>query len=227
MGEPILLLDFLRGFIHIRGIEDISPITYTWLIMIGLIGLAYLAMRKATIVPNPVQNVIELVMLGLNSLIKDTMGDKGKPFIPLLVAEVFFIFTANMLGIIPGFYSPTASLNTTAAMAIVVFLLTHVIGIKTHGFKYVKSFMGPVWWLTPLFIPVEIISHLSRPLSLSVRLFGNIKGEDLVFFILLVLVPYLIPLPILLLMILTSVLQTFVFVLLTMLYISGAMEEAH
>ncbi len=227
MEEPILLLGFLHGLIHIPGIEDVSPITYTWLIMIVLIGLSYLAMRKASIMPNPVQNVVELVMLGLNNLIKDTMGEKGKPFIPLLVAEVFFIFTANMIGIIPGFYSPTASLNTTAAIAIVVFILTHIIGIKTHGFKYVKSFMGPVWWLMPLFIPVEIISHLSRPLSLSVRLFGNIKGEDLVFFILLVLVPYLIPLPILLLMILTSVLQTFVFVLLTMLYISGAMEEAH
>jgi F-type H+-transporting ATPase subunit a len=227
MEEPILLLDFLRSLVHIGKIEDISPITYTWLIMIVLIGLSYLAMRRATIVPNPVQNVIELVMLGLNNLIKDTMGDKGKPFIPLLVAEAFFIFTANMIGIIPGFYSPTANLNTTAAMAIVVFILTHIIGVRTHGFKYVKSFMGPVWWLTPLFIPVEIISHLSRPLSLSVRLFGNIRGEDLVFFILLVLVPYLIPLPILLLMILTSVLQTFVFVLLTMLYISGAMEEAH
>jgi F-type H+-transporting ATPase subunit a len=202
-------------------------ITYTWLIMIVLIGLSYLAMRRADIVPNPVQNVIELVMLGLNNLIKDTMGEKGKPFIPLLVAEVFFIFTANIIGIIPGFHSPTASLNTTAAMAMVVFVLTHIIGVKTHGFKYIKSFMGPVWWLTPLFIPVEIISHLSRPLSLSVRLFGNIRGEDLVFFILLILVPYLIPLPILLLMILTSVLQTFVFVLLTMLYISGALEEAH
>ncbi len=132
-----------------------------------------------------------------------------------------------MIGIIPGLFSPTADLNTTAAMAVCVFLLTHVMGVRTHGFKYLKSFMGPVWWLTPLFIPVEIISHLSRPLSLSVRLFGNIKGEDLVLFILLVLVPYLIPLPILLLMILTSVLQTFVFVLLTMLYISGALEEAH
>jgi F-type H+-transporting ATPase subunit a len=223
MEEPILLLDFF----HVPGIGYAPHITYTWLVMILLIGLSYLAMRRADVVPNPVQNVIELVMLGLNNLIKDTMGDKGKPFIPLLVAEAFFIFTANMLGIIPGFYSPTASLNTTAAIAIVVFLLTHIIGVKTHGFKYIKSFMGPVWWLTPLFIPVEIISHLSRPLSLSVRLFGNIKGEDLVFFILLVLVPYLIPLPILLLMILTSVLQTFVFVLLTMLYISGAMEEAH
>ena len=223
MQEPILLLEYL----HIPGLEHAPHITYTWLIMIVLIGLSYLAMRRADIVPNPVQNVIELVMLGLNNLIKDTMGEKGKPFIPLLVAEVFFIFTANIIGIIPGFHSPTASLNTTAAMAMVVFVLTHIIGVKTHGFKYIKSFMGPVWWLTPLFIPVEIISHLSRPLSLSVRLFGNIKGEDLVFFILLVLVPYLIPLPILLLMILTSVLQTFVFVLLTMLYISGALEEAH
>jgi F-type H+-transporting ATPase subunit a len=223
MEHPILLLDLF----HIPGMEHSPHITYTWLIMIVLIGISYLAMRKATIVPNPVQNVIELVMLGLNNLIKDTMGDKGKPFIPLLVAEAFFIFTANMIGIIPGFHSPTADLNTTAAIAVVVFLLTHIIGVKTHGFKYIKSFMGPIWWLTPLFIPIEIISHFSRPLSLSVRLFGNIRGEDLVLFILLVLVPYLIPLPILLLMILTSVLQTFVFVLLTMLYISGALEEAH
>src|SRR4030042_6623802 len=108
MEHPILLLDYL----HIPGMGHAPHITYPWLIMIFLIGLSYLAMRRADIVPNPVQNVIELVMLGLNNLIKDTMGEKGKPFIPLLVAEVFFIFTANIIGIIPGFYSPTASLNT-------------------------------------------------------------------------------------------------------------------
>jgi F-type H+-transporting ATPase subunit a len=223
MEHPILLLNIL----NIHWINEHPHVAYTWAIMIFLFVLSFFAMRRPSIVPNPVQNVIELVMLGLTTFIKDAMGEKGKPFIPLLVAEAFFIFTANMLGVFPGLFSPTADLNTTAAMAVVVFLLTHVVGIRTHGFKYIKQFMGPVWWLMPLFIPIEIISHLSRPLSLSVRLFGNIRGEDLVFFILLVLVPWLIPLPMLALMIFTSILQTFVFVLLTMLYISGALEEAH
>jgi len=109
----------------------------------------------------------------------------------------------------------------------VVFVMTHVVGIRIHGFKYVKHFMGPVWWLTPIMMPIEIISHLSRPLSLSVRLFGNIMGEDIVLAVVILLVPFLVPLPVFVLMIFTSVIQTLVFMLLTMMYIAGAMEEAH
>ncbi|MEJ2068082.1 MAG: F0F1 ATP synthase subunit A [Deltaproteobacteria bacterium] len=224
MEHPILFLDYLDKLLRM---EHYPHVTYTWLIMIFLSVLAYVYMKRASIVPNPVQNVIELVILGLGNLIKETMGEKGMAFMPLLVAEVFFIFTSNLIGVIPGFSSPTANLNTNAAMAVVVFFTTHYVGVKMHGFKYIKQFIGPVWWLIPLMLPIELISHLSRPLSLSVRLFGNIQGEDLVLLILLFLMPYLMPLPIMFLMILTSALQTFVFVLLTMLYISGAMEEAH
>jgi len=223
MEHPYLLLDLIK----VPGFEHYPHVTYTWVIMILLGALAYLSMRKASVVPNPIQNVVEMVLVALNNLIKDTMGEKGRAFMPLLVAEALFIFTANLVGVIPGFHSPTADLNTTAAMAVVVFVTTHVVGVKIHGFKYIKQFLGPVWWLIPLMLPIEIISHLSRPLSLSVRLFGNIRGEDLVLFILLFLAPYFLPLPIMFLMILTSALQTFVFLLLTMLYISGAMEEAH
>ena len=224
MEHPILFLDYIDKILHM---EHNPQVTYTWLIMIFLALMAYISIRKASVVPNPIQNVIELIILALGSLIKDTMGEKGMAFMPLLVAEALFIFTANLVGVIPGFSSPTANLNTNAAMAVVVFITTHFVGVKMHGFKYIKQFIGPVWWLIPLMLPIEIISHLSRPLSLSVRLFGNIQGEDLVLLILLFLVPYLMPLPIMFLMILTSALQTFVFVLLTMLYISGAMEEAH
>jgi len=223
MEHPYLLLDLIK----VPGFEHYPHVTYTWVIMILLGLLAYLSMRKASVVPNPIQNVVEMVLVALNNLIKDTMGEKGTVFMPLLVTEALFIFTANLVGVIPGFHSPTADLNTTAAMAVVVFVTTHVVGVKIHGFKYIKQFLGPVWWLIPLMLPIEIISHLSRPLSLSVRLFGNIRGEDLVLFILLFLAPYFLPLPIMFLMILTSALQTFVFLLLTMLYISGAMEEAH
>jgi len=112
-------------------------------------------------------------------------------------------------------------------MAVVVFVMTHIVGVKVHGVKYLKQFMGPVWWLTPLMMPIEIISHLSRPLSLSVRLFGNIMGEDIVLAVVLLLVPLLVPLPVFALMIFTSCIQTLVFMLLAMMYIAGAMEEAH
>lgn len=223
MEHPYLVFDFF----NIPVFDHYPHILFTWLLLVLLPLFSYLVMRRASVVPNPVQNVIELLVLGLRNMVKDTMGEKGMVFMPLLVTEALFIFTANIIGIIPGFHSPTADINTNSAMAIVVFITTHVVGVKVHGFKYIKQFLGPVWWLTPLMFPIELISHLSRPLSLTVRLFGNIRGEDMVLFVLLILLPYLVPLPIMLLMILTSVLQTFVFVLLTMLYISGAMEEPH
>jgi F-type H+-transporting ATPase subunit a len=112
-------------------------------------------------------------------------------------------------------------------MALCVFFMTHIVGVKLHGLKYFKQFLGPVWWLTPLMMPIEIISHLSRPISLSVRLFGNIMGEDIVLAVVLLLVPLLVPMPVLVLMIFTSVIQTLVFMLLAMMYIAGAMEEGH
>jgi F-type H+-transporting ATPase subunit a len=131
------------------------------------------------------------------------------------------------MGAFAGMKSPTSDINTTVALALVVFFSTHVVGIKTHGFQYIKQFLGPVWWLAPLMLPIEIVSHLSRPLSLAFRLFGNIKGGDLVLIILLVLVPLIVPMPIMALKLFVYIVQTFVFVLLSMMYIAGAMEEAH
>jgi len=97
---------------------------------------------------------------------------------PLIASLGFFILLSNYLGMIPGFFSPTANINTTAACALIVVVTTHVLGVKFHGAKYVKHFMGPVWWLTPLIMPIELIGHLARVLSLSIRLFGNVFGEE-------------------------------------------------
>lgn len=202
-------------------------VSYTWFVMAFLAFFSFLATRRLNIYPGKFQNFMEVVIGGLDSLLTDTMGPEGRRFFPLIATLGLYILTANLLGLIPGFESPTANLNTTVSMAIVVFVMTHVVGIKVHGFKYVKQFMGPVWWLTPLMLPIELISHLSRPLSLSVRLFGNIMGEDIVLAVVLLLVPLLVPLPVFALMIFTSCIQTLVFMLLAMMYIAGAMEEAH
>ena len=202
-------------------------VTYSWFIMATLALFSFLATRRVSIIPGRFQNVMEVVVEGIDTFLTDTMGPEGRKFFPLIATLGIYILTSNLLGLIPGFESPTANLNTTVSLAVVVFAMTHIVGIRVHGIKYVKQFMGPVWWLTPLMMPIELISHLSRPLSLSVRLFGNIMGEDIVLAVVLLLVPLLVPLPVIVLMIFTSCIQTVVFMLLTMMYIAGAMEEAH
>jgi F-type H+-transporting ATPase subunit a len=214
--------DFLATNYHIP-----LHVSYTWLIMILLTLCAYLATRRIDIFPGKFQNVMEVVISGIDSLITDTMGHEGRKFFPLIATIGLFILTSNLMGLIPGFASPTANLNTNASMALIVFAMTHIMGVKVHGAKYVKQFMGPVWWLTPLMIPIEIVSHLVRPLSLTVRLFGNIEGGHIVVAVLFLLAPFLIPIPILFLKVFISVIQTLVFMLLSMMYIAGAMEEAH
>ena len=204
-----------------------THVTNAWLVMALLVLFAILATRRMAIYPNRFQNVMEVIISGFYSLLLDTMGEHGKKFFPLIATLGLYILMSNLIGLIPGFESPTSNLNTTVSMALCVFFMTHIVGVKLHGLKYFKQFLGPVWLLTPLMMPIEIISHLSRPISLSVRLFGNIMGEDIVLAVVLLLVPLLVPMPVLVLMIFTSVIQTLVFMLLAMMYIAGAMEEGH
>jgi F-type H+-transporting ATPase subunit a len=200
---------------------------YAWFVMAFLILCGFLASRRMEIYPGKFQNVMEVVIDSFDSLVTDTMGHEGRRFFPLIATIGLFILVSNLLGLIPGFESPTANLNTNASMAIVVFFITHIVGVKVHGAKYIKQFMGPVWWLVPLMFLIEIVSHLVRPLSLTVRLFGNIEGGHIVVAVLFLLAPFLVPLPILVLKLLICVIQTLVFMLLSMMYIAGAMEEAH
>jgi F-type H+-transporting ATPase subunit a len=204
-----------------------EQVMYSLFVVILLSLLSLLATRRLAVYPGKAQNVMEVIIGGFDSLLNEIMGDNGRKFFPLIATLGLFILTSNLIGIIPGFESPTANINTNAAMAIVVFLSTHVVGVMNHGLKYFKQFCGPVWWLIPLMLPIEIISHISRPLSLTFRLFGNIKGEDIVLLVVLFLVPYFVPIPVFILMIFTSLVQTLVFMLLAMMYIAGAMEEGH
>ncbi|MFO7570677.1 MAG: F0F1 ATP synthase subunit A [Smithellaceae bacterium] len=204
-----------------------AHVTYTLFLCILLIAVSFLATRKLSIYPGRLQNVIEVIIGGFDALLNEIMGHHARKFFPLVATLGLFIFFSNLMGAFPGFKSPTSDINTTVALALIVFLSTHVVGIMTHGFKYIKQFLGPVWWLAPLMLPIEIVSHLSRPLSLSFRLFGNIKGGDLVLIILLILVPLVVPMPIMALKLFVYLVQTLVFVLLSMMYIASAMEDAH
>ncbi|MCK4690873.1 MAG: F0F1 ATP synthase subunit A [Desulfuromonadales bacterium] len=224
MTHPFLFLQWFEQQLHLHLGEHV---TYTWLVMVILTLVAFLATRGATIVPTGLQNLMEVVVTGIEGLLEETMGEEGKAYFPLIATFALFILVSNLLALIPGFYPPTANLNTNAALALTVFVMTHAIGFKKHGGAYVKHFMGPIWWLAPLIFVIEIIGHLARPLSLTLRLFGNMWGHEIVLMIFLMLVPLFLPIPMMLMGILVAFIQTFVFTLLAMIYIAGALEEAH
>lgn len=204
-------------------------IIFTVLTVIAIAVSRRMSAPETYLVPErnlTVRNAVEMAVEAILGLIHDTMGEHGKHFLPLLGSLAFFIFFSNISGQIPGFVPPTDNLNTTAACALVVFFTTHIYGFKVNGMSYLKHFVGPVWWLAPLMIPIEIIGHLARPLSLSMRLFGNIFGDHMVLAVFVSLVPLIVPLPMMFLGIFVAIVQTFVFTLLSMIYISGAIEHA-
>ncbi len=205
-----------------------SHVTHMWLVMAILIVTSLIFAKGVQFLPKKGQNVLEVVIEGLENFMVEITGPEGRFFFPYIATIFLFILVSNLIGLAPGFYSPTASLNTTLALALCSVALTHIIGIKFHGIKYVKHFMGPVWWLIPLMLPIELIGHIARVMSLSIRLFGNIFGKETVLGILFMLAGcYLVPLPILFLGILVSVIQALVFTLLSIIYFVGAMEHAH
>jgi F-type H+-transporting ATPase subunit a len=206
---------------------DMSNVLNTWLTMLIIIILALMVKNKLEMVPGGLQNFWEVVVGTVDDLVIETMGEQGRPYFPLIATLALFILVCNLIGIVPYLFSSTSNLNTTLALALIAFVTTHFVGIKMHGVKYVKHFLGPVPWLIPLMLPIEIIAHLSRILSLSFRLFGNIMGEDLAIIILTILVPYLVPVPMMALHVFISFIQTLVFIMLTMMYIVGSLEEAH
>ncbi len=229
MVEPFLFLQFFQHLLEPFHVSEAgaNAIAYTWLIIALLLLLSVLATKGLKAVPGGLQNFMEVIVGGIENMVVETMGEHGRPFFPLIATLALFILVSNLMGLVPGFYPPTANINTTAACAVIVFVATHVVGIKEHGFKYVKHFMGPIIWLAPMMFFIEVIGHVSRVISLTLRLFGNMNGHELVLMIFFGLAPFLVPLPMMLMGVLVSFIQAFVFMLLAMIYISGSMEEAH
>lgn len=182
--------------------------------------------KKPSLIPTPIQNVFEIYIQFIDNLIKENMGEKGRKYFPLIAAIGLFVFFGNLLGMIPGFESPTANLNTTMALALLVFFIYNFEGIRKQGLAYFKHFLGPVPAMAPVFVIIELLSHLSRPVTLALRLFANMTGGELVSVVLIMLVPFLVPMPVMLIHLIAVFLQTYVFVVLTTVYIAGAITHA-
>ncbi len=255
MGEETTLLDLLPGIhqlkLYLQGplqrdrlLIEAFPSHFTithilgTLLVLGFVTIGAIAFRSAmarggedAIVPPAkfsLRLLFEMFADAVLSVAEGVMGEKNaRKYLPLIGTFACFIFFSNVLALIPGMEPPTSVLKTTAALALVVFLLTHVYGVKENGLAYFKHFLGPVWWLAPLMLPIEIISHVARPLSLSIRLCGNLFADHKVVGAFFVLVPALVPIPFLVLGVLVAVVQTLVFSLLTMVYIQGAVDHGH
>jgi len=174
------------------------------------------------------RNVFEIIMDGSLSIMTGVMGEKNaRRYLPLIGSLALFILFSNLLALIPGFAPPTDTLKTNLALAVVVFLATHYFGIREHGLSYFKHFVGPIPALAPLMLPIELISHIARPVSLALRLMGNMASDHKVVASFFALVPLLVPVPFLFLGILVSVVQALVFCLLSTVYISMAVAHDH
>ena len=230
-GKPLATL---LGWLGIQ-VEDPAHLVPDYIVMCLIIALALIVLlglssRKLSLIPSKRQSVLELLIQAFEGLLVDTIGEEGKKFLPLIATVGLFILSANLLGLVPGFMSPTSKLNVTIGCALVVFVYYHFQGIRAQGLlKYLKHFAGPVPLLAPLMVPIEVISHFSRPVSLSIRLFGNIFAEEVLIVIMASIIPFFLPLPFMAIAIFTAVIQSFVFVLLACIYIAGAVahEEEH
>jgi F-type H+-transporting ATPase subunit a len=227
--EYFFLVEILRAFGLEHFAENYKHVIHSWLIMLFLIIGGFILVRRLKLVPGKGQNLVELIVGGLEDFMVEITGPEGRTFFPYIATIFLYILFSNLIGLVPGFFSPTANLNTTLSMALCTFILTHAIGIKHHGVKYIKHFFGPIPLLAPFMLIIELIGHFARIMSLSIRLFGNIFGKEKVLGILFGLVGFTIvlPMPVVLLGILVSFIQALVFMLLSVVYFAGAMQEAH
>jgi F-type H+-transporting ATPase subunit a len=220
------------GF-HFEGAEVIPPyLVMVMLIFVAITGMC-LVMRSRLSVENPgrFQILLEDGVMAIVGLLEEWIGPDGRAYLPLIATLGLFILLCNYAGLVPGLMSPTTSINVTLGCAITTWVYYHLQGVKAQGaWGYLKHFMVPPgahWTIGFVYFPIEIISHTSRVLSLSIRLFGNIFGEELVILILFSIIPFLVPLPMMFLGLVTASLQAFIFVLLTTIYLGGAVASSH
>ncbi len=233
MERPFTWYDY---FVSPTALGVLPQHTFTAiLVAVLIVVLACLARRalaraESAIVPDSglsLRNVMELLVEFIVGLTDGIIGRKGRQYVSLFGSFFFFILIANLMGLIPGFSPPTSNLNTTLGLGIVSFCAYNFFGVRAHGVGYAKHFMGPVLFLAPLFVILEAVSHLVRPVSLGLRLFGNMFGDHLAVEIFTDLSKLGVPVIFYLLGTLVSLIQAFVFTLLSVIYVAMAVSHDH
>lgn len=225
LGNPLLLQHVVAGLL--------VALVVVWVAFKTRKGLD--AAENGGLIPDGKVSLfamVEAAMAGLHGQMRDIVGPKSDRYFPVIGSLALFIFFSNILGLVPGFAPPTDNWNTTFACGIFVFLYYNFHGLRVHGMGHIKHLANPMgawwgWFLAPLMFPIELVSHMGRPFSLGVRLAANMMGDHAVVFAFLGLVPIVVPLPFLILGLLVCVVQTVVFILLSMIYIGLAVADSH
>lgn len=216
-----------------HGGEVIPSYLVMSLLIVVAITVMCLVMRSRLSVENPsrFQIVLEDSVLAVRGMLIEWIGPEGAEYLPLIFTFAIFILIGNYAGLVPGLMAPTSSINVTLGLAITTWVYYHVQGIRKQGIvDYAKHFAVPPGApvvMAPLMLIIEVISHSSRLLSLSLRLFGNIFGEEMVVLILGSIIPFIVPLPMMFLALITGALQAFIFVLLSIIYLQAAVAVEH
>jgi F-type H+-transporting ATPase subunit a len=226
------LVNSLLAAVHVTPAYAEAPITNAFameLLVFGLLLAFFVAVRMSLSVeaPGPMQHIAEIADEFVSGQGESIIGHGYERFTAYLVALGIFILICNLLGIIPGLESPTASPVVPLGLALVTFVYYHYHGIRANKAAYIKQFLGPVWWLAPLMLVIEIISHCARILSLTVRLYANIYAGDLLTLVFFSLIPVGVPLVFLGLHAFVAIIQAYVFMLLAMIYVSLAVSHDH
>ena len=219
--------------LHVEPGHDVIPAHVVMETIVLLVLIAFFALVRTQFSvesPGKLQQSLELFVEFLKDQLEANVGHEGHKYLGIIGTFAIFIIASNLIGLVPGMLAPTSNVNVPAGCAIVVFLYYQFQGARKQGLvNYLKHFMGPVWWLAPLMLPIELISHIARPATLTIRLFANIMAEELVIVIFFGLFPLLVPLPFMAFAIFGGLLQAFIFCTLTMVYLGGAVatEEHH
>ena len=229
------LIPFMENKVHHYGHVFMACAVAILVVIVAIIARIQLgaAQRREDegLVPDEkltVRNFFEIVAEKLYGLAESVMGKHGaEKYFPVVGALFIFIFVSNLIGIIPGLLPPTDNLNTTFALGVFVFLYYNYVGLRENGLAYLKHFAGPILWLAPLMLVVELASHVFRPISLGLRLRGNIMGDHVVLGIFNDLLPYAVPAIFYGIGLFVALVQAFVFCLMTMVYISLSASHDH
>ncbi|MCD6454290.1 MAG: F0F1 ATP synthase subunit A [Candidatus Aminicenantes bacterium] len=225
---PVVIKLFSYAGIHLNPKEPIpGHVILSFLASLTVIIVFGLLSGKPKLVPDKKQSIFEQFFMFIEGLNREIIGHEGRNYLGIVGTLFLFILTMNYFGLFPGLASPTTNINVPAGMAIFVFLYYNLQGIKKHKFGYIKQFTGNYLFIAPIMAPIEFVSHISRPLSLSVRLFGNITAEETLILVLAGLFAPLLPVPLMALALITGALQAYIFAMLTAVYISGAVSEEH
>jgi F-type H+-transporting ATPase subunit a len=218
--------------LHVQPAYPQAPITdaFAMELLIFALLMAYFIVVHFTLSveqPGSIQHVAEMTHEFVSEQSESIIGPGYERFVAYLTVLGVFILIANLMGLVPGLKSPTANVVVPLAFALCTFIYYHYHGIRANGFSYIKQFLGPVWWLYPLLLPIEIISHLARVLSLTVRLYANMFAGDLLALVAFSIIPVGIPLLALGLHFGVAIIQAYVFILLAMIYLSMAVAHEH